>query len=68
MHTTDNKTITYIVTDQISLNATDLLPGDCNVTVGVYSPIDSLRLTTNSDKSDSSNTDHLTLHQLNVSP
>ena len=68
MHTTDNKTITYIVTDQLSLNATDLLPGDYNVTVGVNSPIDSSRLTTSSDKSDSSNIDHLTLHQLTVSP
>ena len=58
MHTTDNKTITYIVTDQISLNATDLLAGDYNVTVGVNSPIDSSRLTTSSDKSDSSNIDH----------
>ena len=68
MHTTDNKTITYIVTDQISLNATDLLPEDYNVTVGVNSPIDSSRPITSSDKSDSSNIDHLTLHQLTVSP
>ena len=57
-----------IITDQISLNTTDLMPGDYSVTVGIYNPIDSSRLTTTSDKADSPNTDYLTIHQFNISP
>jgi hypothetical protein len=57
-----------IITDRISLNTTDLIPGDYNVTVGLYSPIDASRLTTAGNKPNSSNTDYLTIHKLNITP
>ena len=57
-----------IITDHISLNTTDLIPGDYNASIGLYRPIDALRLTTGANKPNSSNTDYLTIHKLNISP
>jgi len=57
-----------IITDRISLTTTDLILGDYNTSIVLYSPIEVLRLTTTGNKPNSSSTDYLTIHKLNISP
>jgi hypothetical protein len=63
-----NIMVDRIMTGQLSLKTTYLMPRDHNVTGGLYKHIDASHLIATSNKPDLSNTSYPTIHQLNISP
>ena len=57
-----------IFSDMVALDISNLMPGNYNVTVGLYDPVDKSRLHITDHNHNLLNTDHLTIHQINILP
>ena len=57
-----------ILTDMVTLDTSDLMPGDYTITVGLYDPTDKSRLYITDHNHNILNVDHLAIHQLNILP